>query len=286
MTSIKLDGHRLTIDEIVSAARKQVEVILTTSAKDAIQLSRSWVEDILEKDESVYGINTGFGIFSEQKIQAIDSARLSRNLVLSHAVATGSPLDEDIVRAAMLVRANTLAKGYSGVRVALIETLLALLNQHVTPVVPSQGSLGSSGDLGPLSHLALVFTTDSEDLEPESGYAIYGGELLSGKEAMTRAGIERIILGAKEGLAISNGATFSAPIGALAVADAETLLSTANVSLAMSLEAVMGCSAAFDHRLHAARGHAGQIRVAEAVRTLTNGSSLLDAHDRVQDPYS
>lgn len=286
MTSIKLDGHRLTIDEIVSAARKQVEVILTTSAKDAIQLSRSWVEDILEKDESVYGINTGFGIFSEQKIQAIDSARLSRNLVLSHAVATGPPLDEDIVRAAMLVRANTLAKGYSGVRVALIETLLALLNQHVTPVVPSQGSLGSSGDLGPLSHLALVFTTDSEDLEPESGYAIYGGELLSGKEAMTRAGIERIILGAKEGLAISNGATFSAAIGALAVADAETLLSTANVSLAMSLEAVMGCSAAFDHRLHAARGHAGQIRVAEAVRTLTNGSSLLDAHDRVQDPYS
>jgi histidine ammonia-lyase len=167
-----------------------------------------------------------------------------------------------------------------------VETLLALLNRRVTPVVPSQGSLGSSGDLGPLSHLALVFTTDEADLEAESGFAVFEGELLSGKEAMHRAGIERLILGAKEGLAINNGATFSAAISALSVYDAETLLRAAQISLAMTLEAVMGCSAAFDPRLHAARGHAGQIRVAEAVRALTAGSSLIDAYGRIQDAYS
>ena len=171
-------------------------------------------------------------------------------------------------------------------RVGVVETLLALLNQNVIPVVPSQGSLGSSGDLGPLSHLALVFTTDERDLEEESGFARYQGQVYTGKEAMRKAGIPRLVLGAKEGLAVNNGATFSAAIGALAVYDAAMLLSAAEISLAMTLEAVMGCSAAFDPRLHAARGHPGQIRVAEAVRRLTEGSSLIDGYGRVQDAYS
>jgi histidine ammonia-lyase len=283
---IRIDGTHLTIEEIVSVARHGMQVELAPEARKAIRRSHGLVNSIMETGEPVYGINTGFGIFSDQRIPAEDSAKLSRNLILSHAVGTGDPLDDEVVRAAILVRANTLAKGYSGVREVVVDSLVDLLNKHVTPIIPSQGSLGSSGDLAPLSHLALVFTTDERDLEEESGSARFEGEVLSGKEAMSRAGIERIILGAKEGLGINNGATFSAAIAALAVHDSTTLMKTAEVSLAMTLEAVMGCSAAFDPRLHDARGHRGQIRVAEAVRALTQGSSLIDAYGRIQDAYS
>jgi histidine ammonia-lyase len=286
LNSITIDGESLTIENIVAVARNGARVALAPSAKEAIQRSRRWVEEIIARCDPVYGINTGFGVFSEQIIASEDSAKLSRNLILSHAVGTGNPLDEEIVRASILVRANTLAKGFSGVRLVVVETLLALLNKGVTPMIPSQGSLGSSGDLAPLSHLALVFTTDSTDLEEESGQAIYNGEILSGKEAMSRAGIARLVLEAKEGLALNNGATFSAAMAALAVFDAEVLLNVANISLAMTLEAVMGCSAAFDERLHNARGQVGQAYVAKAVRSITQGSSLIDAYGRVQDAYS
>lgn len=286
METIILDGNKLTIEEIVAVARHGVKVRLAPSAIDAINRSRKWVDTIIAQKEPVYGINTGFGIFSERKIPCEDAAQLSRNIILSHAVGTGQPLEEEVVRAAILVRANTLAKGHSGVRLVVVETLLALLNENVTPIVPSQGSLGSSGDLAPLSHLALVYTTDIEDLDQESGYALYQGERLSGKAAMARAGIPRIILEAKEGLALNNGATFSAAIAALAIYDAETLLNTANVSLAMTLEAVMGCSAAYDERIHLARGHQGQLKVAKAVRELTKYSSLIDCQSRIQDAYS
>ena len=286
METIILDGNTLTIEEIVAVARHGAKVGLAPSAVDSINRSRKWVETIIAQREPVYGINTGFGIFSERKIPCEDSAQLSRNIILSHAVGTGQPLDEEIVRAAILVRANTLAKGHSGVRLIIVETLMALLNEYVTPIVPSQGSLGSSGDLAPLSHLALVYTNDSKDLDQESGHANYQGERLTGKEAMARAGIPRVILEAKEGLALNNGATFSAAIAALAIYDAETLLKTANVSLAMTLEAVMGCSAAYDKRIHLARGHQGQLKVAAAVRELTKYSSLIDCQSRVQDAYS
>ena len=286
MDSNILDGENLTIDEIVAVSRRGVKVKLADSAKHSIKEAHQWVNEIVKAGEPVYGINTGFGIFAEQRIPAEDSAQLSRNLILSHAVGTGEPLDDEIVRAAMLVRANTLAKGFSGVRVLVVETLLALLNKGVTPVVPSQGSLGSSGDLAPLSHLALVYSTDDQDNEAQSGMAFYQGEIYSGKEAMRRAGIERIILGAKEGLAVNNGATFSAAIGALAVYDVENLLRAGEVSLSMTLEAVMGCTAAFDERLHLARGHSGQLRVAQSVRALTKGSTLIDGYGRVQDAYS
>jgi len=283
---IVLDGESLTIDEIVAVARHGAKVRLGDSAIETIEESHQWVEEIIKRGEPVYGINTGFGIFAEQRIPAEDSAQLSRNLILSHAVGTGEPLDDEIVRAAILVRANTLAKGFSGVRILVVETLLALLNKGVTPVVPSQGSLGSSGDLAPLSHLALVYTTDEKDDEAQSGMAFFEGEIYSGKEAMRRAGIDRIILGAKEGLAVNNGATFSAAISALAVYDAECLMRAGEVSLSMSLEAVMGCSAAFDERLHRARGHWGQIKIAQSVRELTERSSLIDGYGRVQDAYS
>lgn len=283
---ILIDGSRLSIEDVIAVARNGAEVHLTAEAKTAIQISHNWVEDIIERGDPVYGINTGFGIFADKRIPCDDSARLSRNLILSHAVGTGPALDEDIVRAAILIRANTLAKGYSGVRLIVVETLINLLNAHVTPVVPSQGSLGSSGDLCSLSHLALVFTTDLHDLDEESGQAIYEGAKYSGKEAMKRAGLKRIKLGPKEGLALNNGATFSAAVAALAVSDANLLLKAAEISLAMSLEALMGCSGAYDERIHQVRGHQGQIRVAKMVRNHTRGSSLIDTAGRVQDAYS
>jgi len=286
LKTIKINGDNLTIEDVVMVARGDAEVKLSGFARGKIQNSRDWVEAIIEQKEPVYGINTGFGIFSEKRISSVDLLKLNRNLILSHAVGTGAPLADEIVRAAILVRANTLAKGYSGVRIKIIETLLSLLNQGVIPIVPSQGSLGSSGDLGPLAHLALVYTTDEKDLESESGLAKYRGQVLTGKEAMRQAGISRMILDAKEGLALINGATFSAAMAALAAYDAHILVRTAQISLAMTLEALMGCSGAFDERLHAVRGHSGQMRVAQAVCYLTKGSSLLNCSGQVQDAYS
>ena len=162
-----IDGHNLTIDDVTRVARNYEEVKLSKSGNKQIEDSYSYKNLILNSGLPVYGINTGFGIFSDKKIENKDSARLSRNLILSHAVGTGRPLPKEVVRAAMLVRANTLTKGYSGVRKEIIETILEMINLDVVPVIPSQGSLGSSGDLGPLSHLALVFTTDDRDLKSE-----------------------------------------------------------------------------------------------------------------------
>jgi histidine ammonia-lyase len=170
--------------------------------------------------------------------------------------------------------------------VEVIDTLIRMINSSLTPMVPSQGSLGSSGDLGPLSHMALVFTTDPQDLEEESGWANYRGKLMTGKAAMAAAGIPRIQLGPKEGLAVNNGATFSAAIASLAILDAERILRMAEIALALSLEAMLGSSNAFDPRLHAARGQIGQIATASQVRRLVAGSTLVDAAGRVQDAYS
>lgn len=289
MTFITIDGNNLKIDNVVAVARQGVKVRLAPAARQRISQSHAWIEAIVAADKPVYGINTGFGFFAEQRIPPEDLEALSRKLILSHAVATGPELPIEVVRAAMLIRANTLSSGYSGVRPEVVETLIEMLNCGVTPVVPSQGSLGSSGDLAPLSHLALVFTTDLADLEEDSSWAYCdhnNGSRLSGKQAMELAGIPRLILGPKEGLAVNNGATFSAAIAALAVYDADQLLEVAETSLAMTLEALLGVSAAFDARLHAVRRHPGQIAVASRVRQLINGSTLVDADNRIQDAYS
>jgi histidine ammonia-lyase len=234
----------------------------------------------------VYGVNTGFGVFANVNVDSADAAKLSHNLIVSHSVGVGQPLPEDVVRAAMLVRANTLALGHSGVRLETLSTLIAMLNAGVHPVVPEIGSLGASGDLAPLSHLVLVLARGEDDTDQESGLADFCGQRMSGKAAMQAAGIERVKLGAKEGLALNNGATFSAAMGALVVADAERLIKTAEIAMAMSLEAVRGASAAYDDRLHRARRHAGQIATAAQIRRLVAGSSLIDAGRRVQDAYS
>lgn len=284
--TLQIDGNQLTIADVAEVARHSRKVALAAHARQRVAASQAWVKSIVAQGKPVYGINTGFGIFSDKNISTEDTVILNRNLILSHAVGTGPYLPDEVVRAAMLIRANTLASGYSGVRPEIIETLIAMLNKGVTPQIPSQGSLGSSGDLAPLSHLALVFTTDQDDRGEQSGLAGYQGEIISGKAAMQVAGIERLLLGPKEGLAITNGATFSAALAALTLNTAKTLVSVAELGLAMSLEAMLGASAAFDERLHAIRRHPGQIAVAARVRQLTEGSTLLDAAGRVQDAYS
>lgn len=284
--TVVIDGEHLTLADVKSVASGGVEVQLDPAARGRVLASQAWVAEIVKAGKPVYGINTGFGIFSDKKISPADTAKLNRNLILSHAVATGPDLLPEVVRAAMLIRANTLAGGFSGARPELIATLLAMLNKSVTPCVPSQGSLGSSGDLAPLAHLGLVLTTDAQDTETESGWALFNGQRLSGKAAMAAAGISRLVLGPKESLALTNGATFSAALAALTISLAEVLLDAAELSAAMSLEALLGVSTAFDERLHKARRHTGQIEVAANIRKLTQGSSLLDAAGRVQDVYS
>jgi len=283
---VSIDGHHLQIEEIIRVARNNEKVNISESGKMNIKKSHELKTQILESGKAVYGINTGFGIFSNKQIANEDSSKLSRNLILSHAVGTGDPFPLEVVRAAMLVRANTLTKGYSGVRLEVVETLIQMVNKNVVPVVPSQGSLGSSGDLAPLSHLALVFTTDEKNTEEESGLAYFNGSIVSGKEAMRLAGIPRLILESKEGLAINNGATFSAAIAALSLYDAKNLIDIAEISLALSMEAMLGCLSAYDPSIHAVRGQLGQMDVAENVRKYLKNSNLINSTDRVQDAYS
>ena len=287
--ALVLDGGSLQIKDVVDVARGGHPVRLDDGAAARVTECRAWVDQVVARGQpAVYGVNTGFGLFANVNVDSADAATLSRNLILSHSVGVGEPLPEDVVRAAMLVRANTLAIGHSGVRLQTLNTLLAMLNAGVHPVVPEIGSLGASGDLAPLSHLVLVMSRgdDAGSGEDESGEAFYRGWRMSGAAAMQQAGIERVVLGAKEGLALNNGSTVSAAMGALLVADAERLVNTAEIAMAMSLEAVRGVSLAFDERLHHARRHAGQIASAAQIRRLVAGSSLIDAGGRVQDAYS
>jgi histidine ammonia-lyase len=283
---IHIDGNHLTLENIIRVARSNEQVNLSAPARKKIERAERWLQDIASEDRAVYGVNTGLGSFSTTRIPNMESSRLSRNLIVSHAVGCGPALPKEVVRAAMLIRANALAKGYSGIRLEIVMTLLALLNQDLTPVIPSQGSLGSSGDLIPLAHLCLVFTKEANDRDDESGQAEFDGVIMSGRSAMKKAGITRVILGPKEGLALINGATFSAAIAALAVWDSAKLLERADTCLALSLEALQGCPAAYDPRLHEVRGHAGQKAVATRILQLTRGSTLFTGKQRVQDAYS
>lgn len=284
---MNIDTHsQLTLEDLVRVAREYKEVELSQDSINAIALSHEQIQRIIKNGKPVYGINTGYGIFADKTIPENQIRRLNRNLIVSHSVASGSPLACDVVRAAILVRANTLAKGFSGVNKDVILGLIDMLNKRVTPIIPSKGSLGSSGDLCLLSHLALVLTRDDEDLEDESGLADFNGETLSGKKAMERAKINRIILGPKEGIALNNGATFSAAMGALAVADAEYLLHVAEIATALSMEALCACSAAYDDRIHQLRLQDGQIVTARNILSLLEGSNLIDSSGKVQDAYS
>jgi histidine ammonia-lyase len=294
--SLVLDGQNLTIEQLVKVARSPfVEISLSPDAVKRMNSSRNWIESVQKNGEPVvYGINTGFG---SQAIVSIDKEKLhtlQQNLIMSHSAGTGDPLPLDVARATMLLRANTLARGYSGIRVSVAETLLKMIEKNVIPWMPSQGSLGASGDLAPLSHLALVvcelgrvpnqdYTGRAYYLDPKTKR----WELMSGRAAMKRAGIPQIKLEAKEGLALNNGTQVSTAILALAYYDAVQIAKCADIAMSMTLEALQGLSAAFRPEIHELRPHPGQIATAENIRKLVAGSQLLDRQiEQVQDAYS
>ncbi len=272
-------GIELKVDDVVAVARGR-PVALDEAVLPALERSRRAVEQLVAEGAIAYGITTGFGHFKDRIISPDQTRLLQLNLVRSHAVGVGPPLPPEVVRAMLLVRANTLAQGYSGVRPVVVRRLLDMLNQGVHPVVPAQGSLGASGDLAPLAHLVLVLIGEGE--------ADYQSERLPGAEAMRRAGLAPIVLEAKEGLALVNGTTLMVGYGALLVRRAINLALTADVAAALSLEALHGTDRAFDARVHMIRPHPRQIDAAAFLRHLLAGSQFLrgaDSHN-VQDPYT
>mgnify|MGYP000861794712 CR=1 FL=1 len=280
---LELDGQSLTLADTATVAAG-ASPALSASALPRINQSRLFVEQLLARGEVAYGINTGFGKLSEVVIPHDELRTLQRNLVRSHACGVGEPLPEPVVRAMMLHRANVLAKGYSGCRPVVIETLLAMLNAGVHPVIPSRGSVGASGDLAPLAHLALVTIGEGE--------AIYQNERMTGGAALQRAGIAPLELEAKEGLALLNGTQAMTAVGGLAVWQALQLAQAADVIGALTLEALRGTPVAFDEKIHAVRPHAGQQASAARLRALIAGSEIRESHrdkavdPRVQDAYS
>lgn len=276
---IVLDGEGLTIEQVL-AVTQGARVRLADEARERVQRGRAGVLRVLERGEVAYGITTGFGAFKDHLIPTDQVAALQLNLVRSHAAGVGPPLDLPATRAMMVIRANTLARGHSGVRVEVIDTLLGMLNQGVHPVVPCLGSLGASGDLAPLAHLALVLIGEGE--------ALYGGEWLNGREALARADLTPLVLEAKEGLALINGTAMTTALAVLAVDRAENLLYAADVAGALSLEALRGTAMAFDQRIHEVRGHPCQAACAARLRRLLEGSTFVRPSDSrdVQDAYS
>ena len=283
---LKIDGESLTLEGVWAVAVCGEKVELAEQARARMVQAHASLVEMARLDRPIYGISTGLGGLVDQRISSKESEQLSRNLVLSHAMGSGASLANEVVRAAMLVRANSLAKGYSGVRPELVTLILEMLNRGVAPLVPAQGSLGSSGDLIPLAHVALVLSRGEEENEEESGQALYQGQLLSGQRAMEAAGLQRLVLGPKEGLALCNGASFSAAIGALVCKRAARICTLSDLALAMSLEAMRGNPQALDARIHQARPHEGQGNVAASVRRYLQGSELADASGRLQDAYS
>ena len=282
---LELDGASLTLAQTALVADHfNMPVALAASARARVEQSRQFVEDLLARGEIVYGLNTGFGALSEITIPADELRELQLNLVRSHACGIGEPLPARAVRAMLLHRANVLAKGYSGCRPVVIETLLALLNAGVHPVIPSRGSVGASGDLAPLAHLALVTIGEGE--------AIYQNERIPGGAALQRAGIAPLQLEAKEGLALLNGTQAMTAVGGLALHDALRLAVAADVIGALTLEALRGTPVAFDEKIHAARPHAGQQSSAARLRELLADSAIRESHrdkaadPRVQDAYA
>jgi histidine ammonia-lyase len=277
---IIIDGNSLTLKDVVNVARYRYTIELSEESKAKVKRAREYVDGLVEKERVVYGITTGFGKFSEILISKEDTERLQKNLIVSHTCAMGDPLPEEVVRAVMLLRANALAKGFSGIRLDTLNTLIDMLNKGVHPVIPEKGSLGASGDLAPLAMLALVLIGEGE--------AYYEGTRMSGKEAMEKAGITPARLTSKEGLALINGTNVMTGIGALAVYDAQQLLKSADIVGAMTIEALRGITDAFDPKVHKVRGQIGQQITARNLLRLLEGSEMTTRQGeiRVQDAYS
>jgi histidine ammonia-lyase len=283
MTEIILDGESLTIEQVLAAANGKPNaprVVLSGEAKAKIDRAADAVQKLLERGEIAYGITTGFGAFKDKIISGDEVEQLQRNVVLSHAAGVGNSFDIATTRAIMLIRANTLARGFSGIRRETLELLLELLNRGVHPVIPEKGSLGASGDLAPLAHMACILIGEGE--------AEFEGEILSGKDALAKANLKPVTLAAKEGLALTNGTTIMTAVGLLETHKAKKLSEIADVSGCMSLEALSGTTLAFDERIHALRPHPRQMRCAANLREILSGSEFVRANDsaNVQDSYT
>jgi histidine ammonia-lyase len=280
---VSLDGQSLTFEDLIAIADEYAPVALSPDAAARVDAARAVVDRKAEGDEAVYGINTGFGALAETRIPHDALGALQLNLLRSHAAGVGEPLPTRAVRASMALRANVLAKGFSGIRRATLDALIAMLNRKVHPVVPSRGSVGASGDLAPLAHLALVLVGE--------GQATVGGDpqVLNGRDALRAAGLAPLDLQAKEGLALINGTQPSTGVAALAVAGAERLTRAADIAAGLSIDALRGSVKPFDARIHEARPHAGQRASASNIERLLAGSAINHSHEhcgRVQDAYS
>ena len=281
-TNLHLVPGQLTLAQLRTAYQQPLRVTLDSSCNAAIDASVACVESIIAEGRTAYGINTGFGLLASTRIAPADLEKLQRSLVLSHAAGVGEPLDDAMVRLIMLLKVNSLARGFSGIRRQVIDALLALINAEVYPHIPLKGSVGASGDLAPLAHMSLVLLGESK--------ARYQGQWIDGREALAVAGLEPLTLAAKEGLALLNGTQASTAYALRGLFEGEDLFAAATVCGGLSVEAMLGSRAPFDARIHAARGQRGQIDAASAYRELLGASSeIAHSHekcDKVQDPYS
>lgn len=280
-----LGSKGLSLRDVVSVAKEEAKVVLSSTAAKKVIASRKYLESEIKNGKTIYGVNTGFGNLANIRVSDKELSALQVNLLRSHAVGTGAPLPDAFVRAMMVLRASQLAIGHSGVRVEVIEKIVECLNKKVHPIIPEQGSVGASGDLAPLAHLALVLIGE--------GKAKLNGQVLKGADALKAAKIEPLVLGPKEGLALINGTQFMTGIGVLVLHDAEYLCEIADLAGAMSVEAMRGTASPFDARIHQLRAHPGQIKCAENLRGILmpggKPSAIARSHSncsKVQDPYS
>lgn len=272
-----IDGSIISPEDVVKVARHFEKVTLSPTVKSKIKKTRTIVDTAVSNKEVIYGITTGFGAFKNTVIDESQTNKLQENLILSHATGVGDPLPTEVVRGIMFLIANYLSKGYSGATLNTIETFLEMLNKRVHPIVPEKGSVGSSGDLAPSAHVTLVLIGKGE--------AEYQGKRTTGKRAMSKAGIKPVVLSSKEGLAIINNTSTMSSIASLLVADAENIINVADVCGALSLQALMGTSKAYDKRIHQIKPHDGQIKSADNLIKLLDGSKLID-NTRIQEAYS
>ncbi|EEM4408617.1 histidine ammonia-lyase [Salmonella enterica subsp. enterica serovar Dublin] len=282
MNTMTLTPGQLSLSQLYDVWRHPVQLRLDASAIDGINASVACVNDIVAEGRTAYGINTDFGLLAQTRIADEDLQNLQRSLVLSHAAGVGDPLDDAMVRLIMVLKINSLARGFSGIRLSVIEALIALVNAGVYPLIPAKGSVGASGDLAPLAHLSLTLLGE--------GKARWQGEWLPAQTALKKAGLEPVALAAKEGLALLNGTQASTAFALRGLFEAQELFASAVVCGALTTEAVLGSRRPFDARIHAARGQQGQIDVARLFRhLLTDTSAIAESHHhchKVQDPYS
>lgn len=278
--AVLINGRDLTVEEVIRVCRNNEEVQLTEEAVEAVKKARAYIERKLEEKAVIYGLTTGFGKFANVVISNEQTETLQKNLIISHTCAMGNPYPRHYVRAAMLLRCNALARGNSGIRLETLQTLIDMLNKGIHPVIPEKGSLGASGDLAPLSHIALALIGE--------GKVEYKGETVDAKDAMKQAGITPVVLAAKEGLALNNGTQMMTAVGVNVLWDALQLQKVADIACALTGEALHAIKKAYDHKVHDLRGQDGQKIVAENLRTLLEGSgnALPLQPTKVQDPYT